>query len=251
MSKAPVDAVQTSIQLLDELEASAPASVTTLAERLDRPKATVYYHLKTLEESGYVVGTADGYELGLRLLALGSRARQQRDLPAKVEPSLKQLATESNEMTVFALQERQSAVIVGVEGPAGVDTPVDVTAGTHLPLHCSAVGKALLAELPEHQLSAALETTDFTQHTSETIGTESSLREQLKSVRENRHAFDRGEWKDDVRSVASPVLDADGSVIGAIGIVGPSSRLYSDRFTHELPHLVQRFAERVEHALRS
>jgi len=132
-----------------------------------------------------------------------------------------------------------------------VDTPVDVTAGTHLPLHCSAVGKALLAELPDSQLGNALEATDFTQYTPETVDTESSLREQLKSVRENKHAFDRGEWKDNMRSVASPVLNIDGSVIGAIGVVGPSSRLYSDRFTHELPHLVQRFAERVEHELRS
>lgn len=251
MSKAPVDAVETSIRLLDELETSAPASITALAERLDRPKATVYYHIKTLEGAGYVVRTDDGYELGLRLLALGSCARRQRDLPAEVGPSLKQLATESNEMAVFALRERRSAVIIAVDGPTGVDTPVDVTAGIHLPLHCSAVGKALLAESPDRQLDAAIEAIDFTRYTDETVEAESEFREQLASVRAERHAFDRGEWTEGVRSVASPVSDVDGSAIGAIGIIGPSSRLYSDRFAHELPHLVKRFAERIEHELRS
>lgn len=251
MSKAPVEAVETSIRILQALETRAPASVTALAERLDRPKATVYYHLQTLEAAGYVVQTDEGYELGLRLLGLGGRAREQRGLPAEVDPSLKRLATESNEMAVFAVEERHAAVVVAVERPTTVETTVDVTAGTHLPLHCSAVGKALLSELPDDRVDAAMEAIEFEQHAPETIADEPELREQLATVRAEGNAFDRGERVSDVRGVASPVTRRDGSVAGAIGLVGPESRLYSDRFAHELPHLVNRFAERIEHGLRS
>ncbi|MFB6194642.1 MAG: IclR family transcriptional regulator [Haloplanus sp.] len=250
MSKAPVDAVETSLRILETLEEAGPCSVTGLAERLDRPKATVHYHLKTLERHRYVVGTPDGYEVGLRVLELGGRVRNRHRATEIVEPNLQRLGAETNEMAVFAVEEHESAVILGLERPPGLETAVDVTVGMHLPLHCSAVGKALLAQLPEGRRAEMLETCSLEAYTDETVASEAALREQLATIRSEGHAFDRGEFDPDIHSVASPVVDESDAVVGAIGIVGPASRLYSDRFTHELPHLVERFAERVEYELR-
>lgn len=251
MSKAPVDAVETSIQLLETLEGHAPCSVTELAEHLDRPKATVHYHLKTLEKHQYVVQQEEGYDIGLHVLELGGRVRKRRQLTDVVEPNLQRLGAETNEMAVFAVEEHESAAVLGLERPTGLETAVDVTVGMHLPLHGSAVGKALLAELSEDRLGEILAALSFEGHTDETVQEEAVLREQLKTVRSEGHAFDRGEYDPNIRSVASPVVDETDSLVGAIGIVGPASRLYSDRFTHELPHLVERFAERIEYELQS
>lgn len=251
MGKTPVDAVETSLQVLGRLEVQAPCSITELARQLDRPKATVYYHLQTLEDRGYVARRDGEYDLGLRALELGGRARDRRRHTGIIESNLKRLAKESNEIAVFGIEERGSAVLLDVERPTGLTTEVDVTIGMHLPLHGSALGKALLAELPEERRQSLLDGYEFEQFTADSIGNESVLRDTLSSVREDGHAHDHGERDPEVHGVAAPVTAADGSVAGAIGIVGPASRLYSDRFAHELPHLVERFAERVEHELRS
>lgn len=250
MSKTPVAAVETSLRILHRLERNAPRGVTELAEQLDRPKATVYYHLKTLEEHGYVVQTKEGYDLGLRVLELGGRVRARHPLTAIVGPNLKRLAAEANEIAIFVVEDREAAVILDLERPTELTTRVDVFVGMHLPLHGSAAGKALLSRLSDDQLESVLDTLDFTQFTPDTIRSRSQLRDHLSSIRDDGQAYERGEYDPDVNGVASPIVDVAGSAIGAIGIIGPASRLYSDRFTHELPHLVERFAERIQDELR-
>lgn len=251
MGKAPVDAVETSLKVLRLLEEQAPCTVTEIAERLGRPKATVYYHLQTLTRRGYVVRRDDRYEVGLRVLELAGRARQRRTRMGVVESNLKRLSKVANEIAVFGLAERGSAVVVKVERPPGPTTDIEVTIGTHLPLHASALGKALLSEYSDERLDSVLGDYEFEQYTPDTVEGESAFRDELSTVRADGHATDHGERDPDVHGVAAPLTAVDGSVPGTIGVVGPASRLYSDRFAHELPHLVERFAERVEHELRS
>jgi DNA-binding IclR family transcriptional regulator len=251
MSKAPVDAVETSLEILEELEERGPVGVTALAARLDRPKATVYYHLKTLAKHGYVVEDEDGYELGLRILELGGSIRERHRRTDVVVANLKRLGAETNEMAIFAVREGDKAIVLDVERPTGLTTAVDVTLGLHLPLHASAAGKALLSELPEPELAETLDRLEFQAYTEQTVTAASQLQSELADIRETEHAFDRGEHDPERHSVASPVHGSGNQIIGAIGIVGPASRLYSDRFEHELPHLVERFAERIEYELRS
>lgn len=251
MGKTPVDAVETSLRVLRGLEQRAPCSVSELARRREQSKATVYYHLKTLEEHGFVVQRDEGYDLGLRVLDLGGTARARRRRAGVVQPNLKRLAREANEIAVFGVEERGSAVVLDAERPTGLTAAVDVTVGTHLPLHASALGKALLAALPEERRQSLIDGCEFERFTDETIPTESALREELSAARRDGHVHDHGERDVDVHGIAAPVASAGEGVPGAIGLVGPASRLYSDRFAHELPHLVERFAERVQHELRS
>lgn len=251
MGKAPVDAVETSFHVLQRLAEEAPASVTDVAQRLNRPKATVYYHLQTLEKHGYVVRRGGGYDLGLRTLELGGRARERRRPTGVVASNLKRLAKEANEIAVFGIAEREAAVILDVEWPIGPTTDVDVAVGKHLPLHASALGKALLAAMPEAGRRSTLEGYEYEQFTRDTVLDEGALREELTEIQADGHAHDRGEHDPDVHGVAAAVTGDGGGVAGAIGIVGPASRLYSDRFAHELPHLVERFAGRVEDELRA
>jgi len=251
MGKVPVDAVETSLEILSVLEDHAPLGITEVASRTETPKATVYYHLQTLADRGYVTQREDGYDLGLRVLELGGRVRDGRQLTSVVEPNLQRLGTETNEIAVFAVEEHGSAVLLHVERPTSLTTPVDVSVGMHLPVHGSAVGKALLAAMPEDRRDAILADHDFETYTADTVASETELRNRLDTVRSEGHAFDRGEFDSEVHSVAAPVVDENEFVLGAVGIVGPSSRLYSDRFAHELPHLVERFAERIEYELRS
>lgn len=251
MGKIPVDAVETALRILEQLERHGPCSVTELASRADVPKATAYYHVETLVHNGYVAETDAGYDLGLRTLELGGQARLSNALTPVVESSIANLASEANELAVFAVREGDSAVVLDLHRPTGVSDHVDVTLGSHRPLYCTATGKALLAGLPDERFEEVLENLELDAHTSETITSASALRDHLSTVRSQGIAYDRGEYDTDVHAVAAPIRGGERTRSGAIGLVGPSSRLYSDRFEHELPHLVERFAERILHDVRS
>ena len=251
MGKAPVEAVNTSLEVLHCLATTAPCSITNLAERLGRPKTTVYYHLRTLEKRGYVIRRGEGYDLSLTPLMLGGQALNRRVPVNVVESNLTRLAREANEVAVFGVEEHGHVVILGVKRPPEFDTEVDPAIGARLPLHASALGKALLSGLHDQQREALLDGYSFEKLTEDTITDEDDFQNVLSSVREGHHAHDHGERDPGVRAVASPVAATEETPVGGIGVVGPASRLYSDRFTHELPHLVERFAERVEHMFRS
>lgn len=251
MSKVPINAVETSIEVLERLAEEGPQRLVELEEELDYPKTTIYYHLKTLERNGYVVNDGDGYDLDLRILEPGGQVRKRHPLTEIVSPNVKRLAKEANELSVFCVYSSGHAVVLDIVRPIGLDTPVDVDIGSHLPLHSSAVGKAILAGFAESRVGEILETYPLTEHTSETIIEQSELTAQLDRIRSSGHAFERRERRDHVNSVASWVRDRDGAVAGSLGLVGLDSRLYDDRFEHELPHLVKRFAEQIEHDIRS
>lgn len=251
MSKVPVKSVATSLRLLEELRDRGPCSITALADRIDRPKATVYYHVKTLEEHGYADETDDGYDLGLRLLEMGGQTRYRHGFPEVVGPNLTRLSRETNEIAVYGVRDGDESVVLNLARPPGLAETLDVSVGARAPLHSTALGKALLSGLSEDRLAEALDGYEFERFTSETVADEAAFHEELESVRSEGHAFDHGEYDADVHGVATAVGGEDGRLRGAIGIVGPASRLYSDRFAHELPHLVERFGERIEYELAS
>lgn len=251
MSKAPVDAVETSLEVLRCLDQHGPSGITDLATRLDRPKATIYYHLQTLQERGYVVRRDTEYDLGLRTLRLGARARTRRRQSGVVESGLHRLASEANEVAVFGIEEQGQAVITDIGRPLNNNLEVSLSVGSRWPLHASALGKALLAALPDERRESLLEGYEFEEFTEATITNETTLRDQLATVRTEDQAHNRGEFEPDVHGIAAPVTDTDATPVGSVGIVGPASRLYSDRFTHELPHLVKRTAERLGQELES
>ncbi len=112
-----------------------------------------------------------------------------------------------------------------VESPASLR--VNAQVGTMNPLHCTALGKALLAfgDLePPHE---------FERYTKRTIQSKSSLLVNLEDIRKVGYAVDDEEFDPGVRCIAVPIYDFRGKVVGSMGISGPSSRVTTDK----LPHL--------------
>jgi len=250
MDKVPIESVETSLQLLEELE-QGKRSITELADTLARPKATVYYHLKTLENRGYIVERDGKYELGLRLLELGGGVTARQRVINVVEPNMKRLVAEAHETSVFAVLGSNAAVVIELERPLDLKKPVGLWIGTHLPLYCSATGKAILSALSGETVDVIVSELSFSEHTDETVTDESELYAHLDRARTEGYAFDMGERNEAVRGVATAVTPNDQKVVGALGIVGPAGRLDDDRFTHELPHLLDHYTERIEHEFQT
>jgi DNA-binding IclR family transcriptional regulator len=102
----------------------------------------------------------------------------------------------------------------------GLRTPV----GANFPVHCTAVGKAVLAHLPEDEIDAILLVNALTRYTSSTITRISELKERLRQIVQRGYARDDQELERGLSGVAAPVRTSDGHVIAAVGMAGPTTR---------------------------
>jgi len=119
------------------------------------------------------------------------------------------------------------------------------------PAHCTAIGKTLLAHLPEAELKAFLQSTELRPLTPKTITAAPILEQELERVRRQGYGFDDEEFAQGIRCLAAPVRNFTGHVVAAIGISGPVWRVSLDRVA-ELTEVVismgQRLSQQLGHA---
>ncbi|WP_435320722.1 IclR family transcriptional regulator [Haloarchaeobius sp. TZWSO28] len=235
-----INSVRTTFDILECLQRRGGAGVTEVATDLGISKGTVHNHLSTLLHEEYIVKTVhDTYEIGLRFLDLAHEAKRRITIYDLVKNEVDKLAEASGEMALFTVEEHGLGVCVyRAMGPDSVQTPLYV--GQRNELHHTAVGKAILANLPAHRIEEIIETRGLTAQTADTITDKSQLLEELATVREKGFAFNDGETIKGLIGVSAPIFEPDGTVVGAISIIGPSSRMDEDRFYGEIPDMITR-----------
>jgi DNA-binding IclR family transcriptional regulator len=241
----PVRSVGTTLSIVEGLVELGEAGVTQLATHLDLPKSTVHNHLATLSAHEYVVSEGDQYSVGLRFLEVGASARLRRELYQTAHPEVRKLARETGELAGLLVEEYGRGVFLTIEeGDQAVQ--VDTHAGKRIDLHANALGKAVLAFLPEETVEAIIERHGLSASTESTITDESELREELAEIRRTRVAFDDEERVRGLRSVATPILGRDDEVLGSVSVAAPTTRMREERFREEVPELVKSAANVVE-----
>ncbi|WP_306060322.1 IclR family transcriptional regulator [Natronococcus wangiae] len=226
------------VQKLDE------PTHTDLSNHLDLAKSTTHNYVDTLVESGYLVEDDGVYRLSLRFLDHGVHAKRTLPIARISPPILEQLAADTDEAVWLMVEER--GYTVGLEkamGERAVQTAGRI--GRHTRFHYHAPGKALLSQMPESRVEELIDQQGLPRKTAHTITDYETLREELEEVRDRGVAFDVGEAIQGIRSVAAPVV-SDGSLEGAIAVVGPENRLRDDYFRSELPNLVSGAANELE-----
>jgi len=248
MSRNPKHVVKTDATVLRIIETVAElqgAGVTRIADRVDLSKSAVYKHLSTLEQEEYLVKEGDDYHLGLRFVELGERARHRERIYEIAKPQIEQLAEETGELALVMVEEYGEGVLL--DSATGDDAiHLDARDGKVLPLHSNALGKALLAHLPEERVAEILDRRGLPRSTSRTITDRDELFAELEAVRERGWAYTREERLSGVRCVAAPIIGASGDACAAIGVAGPTSRLEGERFSEEVPKQVLRAKNIVE-----
>lgn len=234
--------VEMAIEVIEELKKQGGARVTDLAQDLDCPKATVYYHLNTLRKKQFVSQDEAGkYHLGFRFLELSYFAEKRIELLDSIRKQVDQLAIECGEISLFSVPEQWYSVCVHVaRGDDAVELPMFV--GRRHPLHTTAVGKALLAHLPEEQTIDLIESHGLDQLTDQTITDPDALLDELATIRERGLAFNRGETLSGLVGVGVPVMNHDDDLVGAISVIGPESRIDEEKLTEEFPKLLEKYA---------
>lgn len=230
-----VNAMRTSFTLIETLtEFERSVGVTELATEVDIPKSTAYKHLKTLCELGYVRKDGTDYELGRGFADISEAARADDQLYVTAKHHIDQLAEVTDEVAGIVVEERGYAVDLYRSWPA---------AGPHAYgtnsryLHCSAPGKAILSVLSTRRVEEIIEQTGLPTKTDRTLSSPSELREKLDRIAERGIAFERGEQKEELRSVAVPVT-TDEQVLGAVYVAGSVERMKSKRFEEDIPGII-------------
>lgn len=239
-----IDSVHTSFRILEALMRLDGAGVTELAREVGTTKATVYNHLATLNREEVVVKDDGQYHLGLRFLDLAHHAQSRIEISSIVEPEIDKLARCSDELALFAVEEFGKTVcLYYARGENSVQS--DVYVGNRLELHYTAVGKAILAHVPEERRTALVEG-DLTKRTGQTITDPAELRCELDEIREQGVAFNLEETIDGLVGVGAPIVLPDGSVAGGISVIGPETRISRDQLEGELAEFVTRSANIIE-----
>src|SRR5260370_5935279 len=211
-------------------KSSSDCSLAELCPALKLHKSTVHRLMMVLEQHRLVVKNPDTgrYRLGLRLYELGSRAIDGLDLRGRARPYLDRLQAEFGE-TVFLciLDEGQVFYVEKVESQQSVRTAC--TVGSRAPAYCTAVGKAMLAELPEGEVSKIVRRWGLKPVTANTLKTATALKAELSAVRSRGYASDDEEKEEGLRCVSAAVRGHSGKLFGAMSVSGPAFRMTKER----------------------
>ncbi len=205
-------------------EQRRPVTVSEVAAGVAADRATAYRMLMTLVHSGYVQKEADAkhYRLTFKVLSLARHLMGEDERARRILACLRRISDETGETVHYSVLERDAAVLVyRAKGTQRV--AVDFQIGDRSPLHCSSIGKVLLA-FQDMRLTEAMIARGLVKVAPKTITEPDELRRSLVRIRAEGYAFDDLEFAPDMRCVALPVFENGGEVPGGIAISGPASR---------------------------
>jgi DNA-binding IclR family transcriptional regulator len=244
MSKDPktytVRAVERAAQILSSFDREhAEQGVSEIAQATGLHKATAHRILMTLLNSGFLERAADGekFRLGLRMVELGLGALHRLDLRRAAYPYMQQLVEGFRETCTLGVFDRGQVLYVEVVHSERSLT-IAARVGRHLPAHCTASGKVLLAFLPLEVLEPLLQA-PLAAYTEKTITSPARLREELEVVRQRGYALADEEFEAGIWAASVPIRDIDGNVIAAMSLPFPTNRLRPER----IPGIVQALIE--------
>jgi DNA-binding IclR family transcriptional regulator len=227
----PIDSVDNALRLVTLVAERESVSVADAAAELGVARSTAHRLLAMLQHHGFAEQDAvrRAYVPGPALTRLGLAALRDLDVRAAGRRVLEAIVEEVRETAHLIMRRGASAVFVDC-----VESPRSVRAGSRtgdvLPAHCTAGGKALLAELDPAALERLYPEEELPGLTASSIATRATLRAELAGVRERGYATNQVESEEDLHAVARAVRDPVGRIVGSITVAAPRLRLPPDRF---------------------
>jgi DNA-binding IclR family transcriptional regulator len=245
---ADLSAVKTLKKALNILDAFAaaerPLTVAEVAIRAGVTRPTAHRLIQTLVGEGYLAQDSGDSRImpGYSVLQLAASLLDTSQIRLESLPHLENLARVTGErVSLGILHRHQMLYLAGVEKPS---LPTIYSRfGKTSPAYCSAIGKSILAHLPEAELRDYLRHKQLIKHTETTLADEAALRAELAEVRRQGFALDREEYMAGTACVAAPIL-LHGRPVAAVAVVG---RVLDPLLPHT--EIVQHTAEVISHIL--
>ena len=217
--------------------------IADIADELGMSRSTTHRYVITLVALGYLEqGASRKYRLGLRVTDLGMSALNSTGLREHAQPYLEELRQRTSYAASIAVLEGSDILYVDRarsfrRGQSKID--LDLHPGSRLPAYCTAMGKLLLANLPEPEQRELLASIKLTKRGPNTITTKKALREELEQIGEAGFAVDDEELAPELYSIAAPVRNEAREVVAAASLSAHSSMISLEELVDALgPHLV-------------
>lgn len=207
---------------------SPTLGITEIAQAMGLSKAVVHRLVTSLRESGLIEAdpASRRYRLGPMALALGLAYLAHVDLRERARPVLERLSAVTHETATLSLRQHWHRVYIDQVNPPS-EVRMTVPIGRPFPLHAGASSKAFLAFLSKEEQDAFFASQPLEALTANTATDEAALRKELDRIVRRGYARSSGERLAEAHSVAAPVLDHRGEVVGVISVCGPAERFAS------------------------
>jgi DNA-binding IclR family transcriptional regulator len=245
----PIESVNKALKLLLMLRDRQALGVSEVSEELAVARSTAHRLLSMLAHHGFVQqdSATKAYHAGPALVEIGLAALLDSDIRPIARRLLEELVSEVDETThLVVLHSTQLLYVDCVEGSRALRAGSRV--GSLLPAHCTAGGKALLAEIPDERVRALYPAEQLDQLTPQSVGTVTGLLARLDEVRRHGYALNDGESEHGLRAVAVAIRDTTGHTRGALTLAAPEYRLLPDQVPGVVA-AVRRAADSIGRAL--
>jgi len=217
--------------------------IADIADELGMSRSTTHRYVITLVALGYLEqGASRKYRLGLRVTDLGMSALNSTGLREHAHPYLEELRQRTSYTASLAVLEGTDILYVDRarsfrRGQSRID--LDLHPGSRLPAYCTAMGKLLLANLPDAEQRELLASIKLSKRGPNTITTKKALREELEQVADAGFAVNDEELAQGLYAIAAPVRNEARDVVAAVNLAAHSSMISLEELVDALgPHLV-------------
>ncbi|CAL1692606.1 HTH-type transcriptional regulator XynR [Brevundimonas subvibrioides] len=238
---------QTLLRGLDVVEAVSGGTIglADLATRLGLTRSTTHRLAAALVERQYLnFLPREGYVLGPKLLELGFKAQQQKDLPRVARPHLETLAADTEDTVHLGVLDKGRALYLDkIPGRRRIE--ISSRVGERQPIRSTGLGKAMILDETEAQWA---EMFDQEEAISRSALDRETWLSRMREYARDGHAFDLEENEDRIRCVAAPIRDVAGRIVGAISL-SSAAQYMDDHRMASLPQQVRATAEAISREL--
>jgi DNA-binding IclR family transcriptional regulator len=205
--------------------------VTEISKTLNMLPSKVSRMLGTIEKEGFFEKNPETkkYRLGIRFFELGVVYAFHLPLRRIIRPHIEQMSKELNLIVGWAILRNDRVIVVDRIQNMNIDLLAQ-RIGLNLPIHSTAIGKLLLAYLPEEEQDKILESIDLIKFTKATVIDKKLIKEHLKVIKEKGYSRDERETHDDLNGLAAPIKNTNGDVIAAIHLMSENSKKSAQEF---------------------
>lgn len=243
-----IQAVNRAIDILSLFSARQPLlGITEISASMGLPKGTVHGLVRTLVQRGLLSQDPETqkYALGLSIYEMGTTlAWSLKIYQVGAGPAYRLVETTRLGVRIAIWYQEAALIILNVFHPSQT-VPFDAV-GPRIPAYCSAVGKAILAWLPEDELTAYLDHNPLSPYTPNTITDKGQFFQDLKDARHRGVAIDREEYLMRFKCIGAPILDRTGRPAAAISVSGKPNLLLDRKLSEVSDELIQT-AKEISH----
>ncbi|HWR62508.1 MAG TPA: IclR family transcriptional regulator [Clostridia bacterium] len=238
-----IQSVSRAIQIIRCFEDNEELGVTEISKIIGLHKSTTFGLISTLEANKLLEknGNTGKYRLGLELFRLGT----------KVNSTLRHIAIPYLEQLVNMYQETVNLVVMDdlyviylekVESTRSMR--ISTMVGGRLPLYCTAVGKAIMANLSPEELNSKLDRMEFKKYTDKTLYDKNSIIGSFEKIRRAGYAEESEELEIGLSCVAAPIYNHFNIPFAAISLSGPTFRM-NEGFRREIGLTLIRYTQEI------